>query len=138
MGTRAVQRGQAATTVSTNLRHARAQAGLSLRQLAERMTLVGRPMLASALAKSETGERRIDVDDLDALARALGVTPHNLMGWDATPPTEQLLEAADAIARSIPEDLAAEWRADVLDLARKAAEQALDERLRQLGAGPDA
>jgi transcriptional regulator with XRE-family HTH domain len=50
------------------------------------MTTVGRPMLASALSKAETGERRIDVDDLDALARALAVTPHNLMGWDDTPP----------------------------------------------------
>jgi len=63
------------------MRRLREERKLSLRELAELLKADGRPMLPSALSKIETGERRVDVDDLDALALALGSTPHELMGW---------------------------------------------------------
>lgn len=54
---------------------------MSLRDLSAQLDELGHRLLPSALSKIETGERRIDVDDLAALALALGSTPHILMGW---------------------------------------------------------
>ena len=48
-------------------------------QLSDRMAEVGRPILPSGLSKIEQGDRSVDVDDLVALAVALGVTPNALL-----------------------------------------------------------
>jgi transcriptional regulator with XRE-family HTH domain len=47
------------------------------------MTAAGRKITASGVQRIEAGARRIDVDDLVALARALGVTPADLLGEHA-------------------------------------------------------
>jgi transcriptional regulator with XRE-family HTH domain len=52
---------------------------MSLGQLSEELGKLGRPILASGLSKIETGERRVDVDDLVALAVALDVSPSRLL-----------------------------------------------------------
>lgn len=46
-----------------------------LRELEARLRDLGRPILASGLVKLEGGRRRVDIDDLVALARALRVPP---------------------------------------------------------------
>jgi transcriptional regulator with XRE-family HTH domain len=61
--------------VGERVRRYRRWWGWSLVDLSARMTAVGCPMSASALSTIETGRRRVDVDDLYALARALGVEP---------------------------------------------------------------
>lgn len=43
------------------------------------MTDPGRPIQASGLAKTEAGDRRVDADDLVALALALDATPNRLL-----------------------------------------------------------
>ncbi len=54
--------------------HARRQSGLSQRDLADRL---GKPR--SFVSKIESRERRIDIVEFIALARALGVTPEDLL-----------------------------------------------------------
>jgi Helix-turn-helix len=53
--------------------------GMSLRELSAALGGVGRPILPSGIIKIENGTRRVDTDDLAALALTLGVTPNRLM-----------------------------------------------------------
>lgn len=48
-------------------------------ELARRLERLGRPILPSAITKIEAGQRRVDVDDLVALALALDVSPNRLI-----------------------------------------------------------
>ncbi|MEU2311200.1 helix-turn-helix domain-containing protein [Streptomyces albidoflavus] len=50
-----------------------------MRELSSRLKLLGRPILPSGITKIEQGQRRVDVDDLVALAIALKVTPNRLL-----------------------------------------------------------
>ncbi|RVW05053.1 XRE family transcriptional regulator [Rhodococcus spongiicola] len=52
---------------------------LTLRDLAERMDAAGRRIAHTSLSDIENGSRRIDVDDLLALAIALDVSPATLL-----------------------------------------------------------
>ena len=61
------------------LRAIRKAQGLSLREVSERVTAAGWPLILTAIGKIENGDRRMDVDDLTALAAALGVTPATLL-----------------------------------------------------------
>lgn len=79
MGTRAVEKGQIARAVAENVKAVRERRGLSQQQLAARLADVGRPMQASAVAKVESGDRRVDVDDLAAFAVALNVPVARLL-----------------------------------------------------------
>ena len=59
---------------------------MSLQELSDRLTQVGRPILPSGLSKIESGDRRVDVDDLVGIAAALGVMPDRLLRYaDGTP-----------------------------------------------------
>ncbi|MEV6530517.1 helix-turn-helix transcriptional regulator [Streptomyces sp. NPDC051639] len=69
--------GQAAAQAIERLRAAR---GYSQRRLAARVTAVGRPMTFTQLSRIERLVRRCDIDDLMAIAAALGVPPHALLG----------------------------------------------------------
>ncbi|GAA2245338.1 hypothetical protein GCM10010430_28990 [Kitasatospora cystarginea] len=71
--------GPTAETVAGNLRRIRELRGLSTYELSVRLTERQRPISPSALAKIERGERRVDVDDLAALAVAIGVNPSALL-----------------------------------------------------------
>jgi transcriptional regulator with XRE-family HTH domain len=98
MGTRKVELGEAGHTVKAQVRRLREQRGLSLQALSERLETVGRPILASGLSKIEAGTRRVDVDDLVALAEALGTVPDDLLTPNAAPkgvdPAETMLRIA--------------------------------------------
>ncbi|MGY1705523.1 helix-turn-helix domain-containing protein [Geodermatophilus sp. SYSU D00697] len=59
-----------------DLRHAR---GLDLRGLSEKLAEEGRPIKLGQLSKLELGQRRVDVDDLVALAVVLNVSPNQLL-----------------------------------------------------------
>ena len=61
------------------LKEARQRANLTQRELAERL---GRPQ--SFVAKYETGERRVDVAEFIAIARAIGADPVRLLSQVAS------------------------------------------------------
>lgn len=75
----AVEKGPTSARLANNVRELRKRRRLLQDDLAERMAELGRPILKSGLSKLEKGERRVDVDDLMALALALEVTPNRLL-----------------------------------------------------------
>ncbi|MGO9101838.1 MAG: helix-turn-helix domain-containing protein [Mycobacterium sp.] len=84
MGTNAVQRDATAETVSANVKRLRTQQNLGLRGLSKKLGEIGRPLGHSAIDQIEKGTRRVDVDDLVALALALDASPLTLL----RPPTD--------------------------------------------------
>ncbi|MEU4578952.1 helix-turn-helix transcriptional regulator [Nonomuraea sp. NPDC023979] len=95
------QQGPIGRRVARNVAELRAARGLTLREMSAKMGELGRPTLPSGIMKIEDGTRRVDVDDLVALALALDVSPNRLLlpesagtdqGVDLTPevtiPTE--------------------------------------------------
>ncbi|MCY0926925.1 helix-turn-helix transcriptional regulator [Streptomyces sp. H27-H1] len=58
---------------------ARLRGRVPVREFSTRLAALGRPILPSGITKIEQGQRRIDVDDLVALAVALEVTPTRLL-----------------------------------------------------------
>lgn len=65
---------------------ARLRGRTTVRELSARLAKLGRPILPSGITKIEQGKRRVDVDDLVALAVALQVTPTRLLL--GPPPTD--------------------------------------------------
>ncbi|MGW1071525.1 helix-turn-helix domain-containing protein [Streptomyces sp. NPDC002537] len=71
--------------VRRNVRRLRAERRLTTERLAEHLRQhTGRSIPASGITRLEGGQRRVDVDDLVALATVLGVTPAQLL----EPPTD--------------------------------------------------
>ena len=106
MGTRKVEQGKVGHLVAAQIRWERQRKHLSLHQLSERLAAVGRPILPSGLNKIEQGTRRVDVDDLVALADALRTVPGALLQGPLREPVELTEEqkeigkaAIDAILR---------------------------------------
>jgi transcriptional regulator with XRE-family HTH domain len=53
--------------------------GITTAELSRRLTTLGQPIPDTSITKTEQGTRRVDVDDLVALALALGITPNTLL-----------------------------------------------------------
>lgn len=66
--------------VAENVKRLRGR--VPVRELSARLGGLGRKMLPSAITKIEQGARRVDADDLVALALVLGVTPNRLLLCD--------------------------------------------------------
>ncbi len=64
---------------AANLRRIRRERDLTTAALSERLAALGHPIADTGITKTEKGDRRVDVDDLVALALALGVTPNTLL-----------------------------------------------------------
>ncbi|MFF8321733.1 helix-turn-helix domain-containing protein [Streptomyces bobili] len=62
----------------------RTERGLAQRELAARVTAIGRPMSETMLSRIERAQRRCDIDDLVALAQALLVSPLVLLQGPST------------------------------------------------------
>jgi hypothetical protein len=73
-------------TVVANVTDLSQARGLSFRRLSGRLRQLGRPIHSSALHALSQGERRVDADDLVALAVALGVNPNALLFPRGCPP----------------------------------------------------
>jgi transcriptional regulator with XRE-family HTH domain len=65
--------------VRDSIKRIRQDRGFTGAQLAALLGALGRPMLGTAVNKIETGARRVDVDDLVAIALALNTTPNRLL-----------------------------------------------------------
>lgn len=64
--------------VRANVQRLREARGMTKKQLADRVTEQGRAMAPLAVSRIEAGTRRVDADDLAALAIALRVSPATL------------------------------------------------------------
>ena len=71
--------GEAGRNVIANVERLRQARHLSLRQLSARLAELGRPTLTSVVHWMLQGGRRVDVDDLVALADSLEVSPADLL-----------------------------------------------------------
>jgi transcriptional regulator with XRE-family HTH domain len=71
--------GPVARQVVANVIQLRTRRGWTKEALSERLTAVGRPIRATGLARLEAGKRRVDTDDLVALALAFEVSPVRLL-----------------------------------------------------------
>jgi transcriptional regulator with XRE-family HTH domain len=91
MATRRVEIGPTGETVRANIAQVRKEQGLTLRDVADRLKQAGWPMAHNTVSEIERGARRVDVDDLVALAEALGVSTAALLGDSPT-------SAADLVA----------------------------------------
>ncbi|UQA92329.1 helix-turn-helix domain-containing protein [Streptomyces halobius] len=63
----------------------RTECGLAQRQLADRVTGLGRPMSNTMLSRIERAQRCCDADDLVAIADALRFSPFALLQGPAAP-----------------------------------------------------
>jgi 8-oxo-dGTP pyrophosphatase MutT (NUDIX family) len=105
--------------VIANLKDLRDARRLTYRELADRLAALGRPIPTLGLSRIEKGTRRVDADDLVALAIALGVNPSALlMPRDAGPYDEiRLASSLEATARA-----AWEWSAGNFPLVASGAD----------------
>ncbi|MBB4711150.1 transcriptional regulator with XRE-family HTH domain [Streptomyces luteogriseus] len=96
--------------MADNVRRLRTARGMSLRALAAELKEIGHPLSSDALNKIENGRtpapgteepkqvRRVDVDELMALAQALRVSPMSLLlPWTETPNTPAEVTAAGTV-----------------------------------------
>lgn len=76
--------GQAGRSASSELTRLRRAAGLTQAELTDRVNATtGHRLPKQAITEMENQRRRLDVDDLVALAQVLGSTPHAMLGWVA-------------------------------------------------------
>jgi transcriptional regulator with XRE-family HTH domain len=71
--------GPVGRTVIENIRQLRQARGLSYARLSAKLAELDRPIAVLGLRRIENGKRRVDADDLVALALALNVTPPALL-----------------------------------------------------------
>lgn len=64
---------------AARLRQLRREAGLSVEELAKRLSTAGYSVSVPTIYHWENGTRRIDLDAIPALAKALKVAPHKLL-----------------------------------------------------------
>ncbi|MDV6312094.1 helix-turn-helix transcriptional regulator [Gordonia amicalis] len=76
---RSVTLGPVGETVMRNITYHRTLRKLSIAALADLVTRQGHRLTRQALSEVELGNRRVDVDDLVALARALDISPATLL-----------------------------------------------------------
>jgi hypothetical protein len=78
-GKKKIELGPTGVTVAHNIRRLREVRRLGHTELSRELAGVGRDIAPLGLRRIETGERRVDVDDLLALAVALEVPPNVLL-----------------------------------------------------------
>lgn len=72
-------RGSTSDTVRANVTAVREAQNLNYTQVSEQLARLGWSISAVGVRRIENGERRVDADDLVALAVALGVSPASLL-----------------------------------------------------------
>ncbi|MEU9974098.1 helix-turn-helix transcriptional regulator [Streptomyces sp. NPDC051014] len=85
MAARSLEIGPAGIRAARTIKILRTERGLAQRELAARVTALGRPMSNTMLSRIERAHRRCDIDDLVALALALHVSPLLLLRGPSLP-----------------------------------------------------
>ncbi|WP_055629469.1 helix-turn-helix domain-containing protein [Streptomyces hirsutus] len=75
MAASSLEIGPAGIRVARTIEILRTERGLAQRELAARVTALGRPMSNTMLSRVERAQRRCDIDDLVVIAEALLVSP---------------------------------------------------------------
>lgn len=83
--------------VRANVERIRKAQGLTYKELADRLASLNRPIPTLGLSRIERGERRIDADDLVALALVLGVNPNALLFPDVADGSPAQVTAAERL-----------------------------------------
>ncbi|WP_262015647.1 helix-turn-helix domain-containing protein [Micromonospora sp. Mcm103] len=78
MAEKRVTLGPLAANVAASIRRIRTQRRMTYTEMVKRLTDIGHPLPILALRRIERGERRVDVDELVAIARVLDAEPWNL------------------------------------------------------------
>lgn len=91
MAKRRVEIGPTGEIVRANVLRLRKQQGLALRDVADRLKEIGHPMAHNTVNEIERGARRVDTDDLVALAAALGTSPAMLLMPTAEPDQDAVI-----------------------------------------------
>lgn len=71
--------GEVGRRLGGRVRIVRNEVGLTQNDLSARLAAIGRPMPTASIGRLESGDRRVDVDDLMALAYVLDVSPLSLL-----------------------------------------------------------
>lgn len=79
MSNKVIPLGVTGEAVRANILRLRKAQRLTTISLSSRLAELGRPIAANGITKIEKGTRRVDVDDLAALASVLGVRPEQLL-----------------------------------------------------------
>ena len=83
--------GPTGETVRANITRLRAFRRLGSTELSERLNDIGKPITPMGLRRIENGARRVDTDDLFALAVVLGVSPTTLLIPNADDGAEEVV-----------------------------------------------
>ncbi len=118
MARKVVEIGPTGRRLAANVLALRKARGLNQPQLARRMQDQGRAVHATVISKIEQLDRRVDVDDLIALAIALDVAPNRLLLPDAADDNE--IDLTPAVR--VPASTAWEWAAGEWPLGYRAHE----------------
>jgi transcriptional regulator with XRE-family HTH domain len=92
--------GPTGETVRQNIERIRTAKRLTYVELSEQLTELGRRIPVLGLRRIERGERRVDADDLMALAVALGVNPSSLLLPNTAEGTVELTGVGTVEART--------------------------------------
>jgi transcriptional regulator with XRE-family HTH domain len=93
-----------------NLAQLREEQQLTYRELSDRLEQIGRPIPTLGLSRIEKGTRRVDVDDLVALAIVLEVSPAALvLPRDPGGPEDDTIELTERL--EVPGQAARRWAA---------------------------
>jgi transcriptional regulator with XRE-family HTH domain len=100
--------------MTTNLVEIRKLRRLTTNALSERLSMAGQPIHANGITRIEKGGRRVDTDDLVALALALGTTPNRLLLPNTAPesqtPPGEPISADVELTPTIRTTAQAAWR----------------------------
>jgi transcriptional regulator with XRE-family HTH domain len=113
--------------VAANLRRIRRDHELTTAMLSRRLSEIGHPIADTGITKIEKGQRRVDVDDLVALAVALGVTPNTLLLPEVDVPAawDRRHEVTGGAAQARAEEIWA-WALGERPLGKPAVSEASD------------
>lgn len=100
--------GPSSARVAANVRRLRTEQQLSTYELARLLGDAGWPIGAGGITRIEAGERRVDVDDLVALAVVFGVSP-NLLLLPESPAPLLPLQAEVELAPNVVTNLGGAW-----------------------------
>lgn len=95
MAGKGISEGATGRTVRENIRRIREARDMSWAQMSRFLDRAERPIAALGLRRIEDGSRRIDVDDLMAIAVVLDVAPNDLL---LPPPGSDEVEASGGLA----------------------------------------
>src|SRR6478609_8976584 len=84
--------GPTGRTVQANIARLRTKVGMGFTEMSERLNDIGKPITPMGLRRIENGARRVDADDLFALAVVLGVSPATLLIPNADDGAEESID----------------------------------------------